>query len=66
MGQHYPSWRFHSTHAPVIVQDPTHEAEVAPADEGWCELVRDLPDPAVAPPAAPPLPVVEDQPPVLE
>ena len=39
--ERYPSWRFHHSKPAVIVRDPAHEAEVAPAKDGWRESPAD-------------------------
>lgn len=47
--ERYPSWRFHHSKPAVIVRDPAHEAEVAPAKDGWRESPADTQAPGDSP-----------------
>ena len=33
----YPSWRYHATEQPRIVDSPQHELEVADPQDGWAD-----------------------------
>lgn len=41
----YPAWRYHPTQAPtgILVNDPDHEEQVAPPDQGWVDSKSKLP-----------------------
>lgn len=40
--QKYPSTRYHRDGSVVEVKDPEHEAQVAPAEEGWTDTPKDF------------------------